>query len=170
MSITQTQSPRNVRSALNRLIIADRDEGLALDAAARVVRGAERRQRLLQQALRRSVFQRDLGAAITGLGGVPAESASYRAKIGSAARRIRQVLTGPHEGDAYASCARAAERTSVAYSRALRSTLPPDVRFGVQRAFSEIEWDCAELRRLRFGARLATLPVRSGELPRFSRQ
>ena len=147
--------------ALNRLIVAGLDEGLTLEAAALVIRGNDRRRRLLHQALRRGVFQNDLGNAITALGGTPVRNASYRAKMGGAARRFRQFLTGGHEGDAYAACARATEKTSEVYTRALSSTLPGDVRFGVEREFAEIEWDRAELGRLRFGAPLAASPAGS---------
>jgi uncharacterized protein (TIGR02284 family) len=162
----QTQknsSARAVRAALNRLIVAGRDEALALDTAARIVQEADRRRRLLHQALRRVVFQHDLGAAVVALGGTPAKAASYRARIGDLARAIRRLLAGPHEGDAYATCARATENTSGVYARVLRTQLPADVRFGIEREFSEIEWDRRELGRLRFGARPTASPVRSLE-------
>lgn len=157
----KNSSARALRAALNRLIVAGRDEALALDTAARIVQGAERRRRLLHQALRRVVFQHDLSAAVVALGGVPAKSASNRARLSGLARAIRRLLAGPHEGDAYATCARATEKTSGAYARVLRSKLPADVRFGIEREFSEIEWDRSELRRLRFGARPSASPIRS---------
>lgn len=156
-------SSATVCTTLNRLLVADRDERLALDDAAVIVQGAARRSRLSQQVLRRRVFERDLSRAIVALGGLPATATSYRARIAKAARRLRSLLAGPHEGDAYAACARAAVKTSDAYARALRSRLPTDVRFGVQREFSEIEWDRLELGRLRFGALPAALPTINAE-------
>ena len=155
-------SPRDVRAALTRLIVAACDDALALGAAALVVDDAERRGRLLHQARRRAVFQRDLSVAVASLGGVPVKAGSYRAALSRLARAVRRFLAGPHEGDAYAACARAAEKSSAAYATALRSTLPVDVRFGIERQFSETEWDRHELWRLRFGARPAAAPI-SGE-------
>ena len=159
--VSKNLAPRMIRQ-LNRLIVADLDEGLVLNAAALVLHGTGRRRRLLHQARRRGVFREDLGKAILALGGVPAKRASYRARVSGAARRFRQILTGGHEGDAYAACARATEKTSAAYARALRSTLPADVGFGVERELSEIEWDRIELNRLRFGALPAAVPAGGG--------
>jgi uncharacterized protein (TIGR02284 family) len=144
---------------LNRLIVAGRDEGVALEGAARIADGSERRTRLRAQARRRAVFRRDLVAAVTALGGVPAKNASSAAKLAEGARRARAVLIGPHEGDAYAVCAGATEKTATAYAKALRLSLPTDVRFGVQRQFVEVEWDRRELRRLRWGASPTPLPA-----------
>ena len=154
-------SPDKTCVALNRLVVADLDEGLVLGAAALVVQGSEARRRLLHQVLRRGVFEGDLSTAITALGGRPTRKGSYRAKVTAAARRIRQILVGGHEGDAYAACARATERTSAAYTRALRLELPADVRFGVEQELFEIQRDRLELGRLRFGARPASSPVGS---------
>ena len=150
--------PRAIRSALNRLIIAGRNEIITLEEAARVVDGAERRSRLRQQAKRRAIFRRDLALALNALGGVPAQHASGMARLAVGARRIRRLLMGPHDGDAYALCARATERTATAYAKALKLTLPADVRFGVESQYDEIEWDRGELRRLRWGASLSPLP------------
>ena len=153
-------SPDRTCVALNRLVVADLDEGLVLGAAALVVKGSEARRRLLQQELRHGVFEGDLSKAITALGGRPIRKGSYRAKVMAAARLIRQMLVGGHEGDAYAACARATEKTNAAYTRALRLELPADVRFGVEQELIEIQRDCLELGRLRFGARPAS-PVGS---------
>lgn len=156
-------APKNLSSGtirqLNRLIVADLDEGLVLDAAARVLHGPARRRRLLHQGLRRSSFRDDLAQAIVALHGVPAKRASFRARASGAARRFRQMLTGGHEGDAYAASARATEKTIAAYHRALRLELPADVRRGVERHLSEIESDSVELNRLRFGAFPAAAPA-----------
>ncbi len=156
-----TASLRAARSALNRLIVAGRGEIMVLDVGARIVDGTERRARLRQQIERRLVFQRDLANAVTALGGVPATHATSAARIAGVARGVRRLMAGPHEGDAYAACARATERTASAYSQALRLELPADVRFGVEQQDAEVEWDRSELRRLRWGASLAPLPSRS---------
>src|SRR6478736_1692181 len=152
-------SPNKTCIALNRLVVADLGEGLVLSAAAVVVQGSDARRRLLHQVLRRSVFEGDLSTAIIALGGRPIRKGSYRAKVMAVARRIRQLLVGGHEGDAYAACARATQKTSAAYIRALRLELPADVRFGVEQELFEIQRDRVELGRLRFGARPASSPV-----------
>lgn len=131
---------------------------MVLAAGARVVRSAERRGRLCAQVERRAIFQLDLTAAVTALGGVPARHAAGAARLAAGARRVHQLLMGPHEGDAYAACARATETTANAYAKALSLRLPSDVRFGVERQNAEVEWDCGELRRLRWGGTLAPLP------------
>lgn len=154
-------SPRAVCSALNRLIVAGRGEIMALVAAARIVDDAERHARLRQQVERRLTFQRDLTAAVSTLGGVPAMYAAGGAMLAARARRVRELMIGPHDGDAYAVCARATERTETAYSKALKLRLPADVAFGLERQSTEIEWDRRELRRLRWGASLSPLPERS---------
>lgn len=151
-------SSRSVRSALNCLIVAGRGEIIALDAGARVVDDTERRTRLREQAQRRAVFRRDLAAAVTALGGVPAPRATGSARFAAGARRVRELMIGPHEGDAYAACAHATEMTVTAYAKALKLELPADVKFGVERQYAEIEWDWHELRRLRWGAALSPLP------------
>lgn len=155
-------SPRAVSSALNRLIIAGRSEIMVLAAAARIVHGAERRGRLRAQVERRIVFQHDLAAGVTALGGVPATHASSGTWLAVRGRRVRQVLIGPHEGDAYAACARSTEKTATAYAKVLTLGLPPDVEFGVASQYAEVEWDRRELRRLRWGASLAPVPGQSG--------
>jgi uncharacterized protein (TIGR02284 family) len=163
MSSRVKASPRAVCSALNRLIVAGRGEILVLAVAARIIDGADRRARLREQAKRRRVFQRDLSAAVTALGGVPATHAASGARLAVAGRRVRELLLGPHEGDAYADCARATEMTATAYAKALRLALPDDVAFGVERQYGEIEWDRSELRRLRWGASPAPLPSPEGQ-------
>lgn len=152
-------SPRAVRVALNRVIIAGRDEVVAANAAASVVDGAERRARLRDQAKRRVVFQHDLTAAVTAVGGVPARNPSGLARLMTRARRIRALLIGAHAGDAYAVCARTAGKSVAAYSKALLLDLPADVRFGLERQCAEVESDHCELRRLRWGASPSTWPV-----------
>jgi uncharacterized protein (TIGR02284 family) len=134
---------------LNRLIKAGRNEVMALEAAADIVDGAERRARIREQVGRRLIFQRDVARAVVALGGVPATRGSGIARLTAAARGIRKLLIGAHEGDAYAVCARAAEKTAAAYAEALATALPADVRFGVERQYAEIECDRSELRRLR---------------------
>ncbi len=151
-------SPRAVCSALNRLIVSSWSEMLALDAGARIVDGADRRARLREQAQRRLVFQRDLAAAVTALGGVPTAHAAIGARLAVGAGRLREACIGPHAGDAYAACARATAKTADGYAKAMRLGLPADVTFGLERQYLEIDWDRSELRRLRWGASLTPLP------------
>lgn len=156
-------SRRAVCEALNRLIRAGLGEIITLEAGAGIVDGTDRRARLREQIQRRVVFQRDLTAAVTALGGVPATHATGGARLAAGARRIRHLMIGPHEGDAYATCARATEKAATAYAQALKRQLPADVRFGIERQYAEVEWDHGELRRLRWGASLTPLP--RGSLP-----
>lgn len=143
---------RDARRGLNRLIVAGWGEVLALEEAIRIVPVADRSGNLPEKAARRRVFRQDLSAAVVALGGVPANGASVTARSRSWARSLRRLVAGPHEGDAYAACARAAECATSEYTRVLRSGLPNDVRFGVERQHAEIDLDCRELRRLRWGA------------------
>jgi hypothetical protein len=142
---------RDARRGLNRLIVAGWGELLALEEAIRIVPAADRRGSLPEKAARRRVFRQDLSAAVVALGGVPANGASVGARSRSWARDLRRLVAGPHGGDAYAACARAAESATNEYTRVLRSGLPNDVRFGVERQHAEIDLDCRELRRLRWG-------------------
>jgi uncharacterized protein (TIGR02284 family) len=157
-------SSRRAVSALNRLAVACRDEVISLEAAARILERGERRARLIKQARRRVIFGRDLSAGVVALGGVPATAPSSAARLSDVLRGVRQLLTGPHLGDAYAACARATEKTEQAYGTALRSDLPDDARFGIERQYVEIELDRKELRRLRWGASLSPLPGQALEV------
>jgi uncharacterized protein (TIGR02284 family) len=141
-----------VHSALNRLVIAGFDEVVALEAAALVLRGTERKMRLIQQARRRAVFRRDLSAAVVKLGGLPANHGSYAESFRGGLRKLRALLAGAHEGDAdaYAACVRAAERSARAYSKALDLNLPDAMRFGLKRQLAEVELDRRELTRLQW--------------------
>jgi hypothetical protein len=69
------------------------------------------------------------------------------------------LLNGQHVGDAYAACSRATEKSAHAYAMVLRLELPDDARFGVELQCEEIELDCKELRRLRWGAALSPSPA-----------
>jgi hypothetical protein len=146
---------REARRGLNRLIVAGCNEILALEEAIRIVPPADRRGSLPEKAARRRVFRRDLDAAVVALGGVPANGPSVSARGRAWARNLRRLVAGPHGGDAYAACASAADSAMTAYTRVLRSGLPNDVRFGVERQQAEVELDCRELRRLRWGASTA---------------
>lgn len=144
------RAQRDTRRGLNRLIVAGCGELLVLGEGARLVPGSSAQRSLRDKAERRRVFGHDLGSAVVTLGGVPAKRASLRALGMAWARSLRRLLAGPHRGDAYAACARAAERTSREYSRVLRLGLPDDVRFGLEQQHAEVELDCRELRRLRW--------------------
>ena len=161
-------SPRAVHSVLNRLLRVSRNEVVVLHAAIGIIDGAERRSRLREQVKRRAIFQRDISAAVVALGGVPTGSASPFARLTAAARGVRERLIGPHEGDAYAACARATEKTAAAYAKALTGALPADVRFGVEQQYAEIECDRSELRRLRWGASPSPLPGERADTPSLS--
>lgn len=144
------QGSRDARRGLNRLIVAGFGELLALEEATRLVPNLDRQRRLEQKAERRRGFLRDLGSAVVALGGVSPKQASLFARGAAWARRLRRVATGPHQGDAYAVCARVSERTANAYTRALRLSLADDVRFGIEHQYVELGLDCVELRRLRW--------------------
>jgi uncharacterized protein (TIGR02284 family) len=153
-----TNSSIIARLALNRLVVACRDEVIPLEQAALALGHGERRARLVQQARRRGIFRRDLCAGVVALGGQPTRTPSYVARLSGALRSVRRSLTGKHVGDAYAACARATEKTAQAYATALRLNLPDDARFGVELQYAEIELDRIELRRLRWGASLSPVP------------
>lgn len=137
---------------LNRLIVAGYAEVMTLSAAARIVESKEGSLRLTRRAQRRGVFRQHLDDAVVTLGGVPAKRAAWSAFAAAWARGLRRLLAGVHEGDAYAACARATERTTSEYARALERALPSDVRLGLEREQAEIQLDGRELRRLRWGA------------------
>jgi uncharacterized protein (TIGR02284 family) len=145
-----TKSARTVSRALNRLSIACQNEVTALEPAARRM-GGERGARLRLQSARRATFVQDLAKGVIALGGVPALGPSYGARMSAALRRVRELATGPHQGNHYIACEHAAEKTANAYARVLRSKLPGDVQFGVERQFAEVEFDRKEMHWLVFG-------------------
>jgi len=150
--------------ALNRLLVACRDEAMALDLAVLRMQRPERRERLAEQLRRRTVFRDDLGAAIVALGGVPVQRPSYRAKLRSIFASFEETpLVWPHVGTAYRACARSVERTARAYARALALDLPEGVRYGLERQYEEIEYDRKELRWLYCGGSLT--PMSGQALP-----
>jgi hypothetical protein len=143
---------RDTRRGLNRLIVAGWGEMVALEEAIRIVPGPDQQGNLRQKLERRRLFRGDVSAAVVALGGVPAKRASLRARGLAWGRGLRRLLIGAHGGDAYAACAHAADRATSEYSRVLRFGLPSDVRFGIERQYAEVELDCRELHRLRWGA------------------
>jgi hypothetical protein len=155
-------SQRAVWRGLNRLIVAGWDECLVFDEAIRLV--AQPGQGSLRQKVeRRRVFRRDLSAAVATLGGVSARGGSPGARCRAWLRGGLRLLTGPHEGDAYSVCFRAAENAAAEYSRVLGLGLPADVRFGVERQYAEVTLDCQELRRRRWGASAGPATVRDAD-------
>jgi hypothetical protein len=148
----QNDSSRTARSGLNRLVVACRDEALALDAAARGIRGEMTRARIQRQVSRRRTFREDLGTGIVALGGIPAEHGSLGGAMSTALSSVWRLIAGPHTGDTYAVCARATEKTALAYRSALELELPDDARYGIESQCAEIDLDVTELRRLRWGA------------------
>lgn len=153
------------RSALNRLIVAGCNEALAFAEAARVLRDPVRQRHLRQRVERRSVFRGDLSAAVIALGGQPATGASAWAQALSWGRALRRLVTGPHGGDAYAACVQAAEKSVAAYFVVLDSSLPGDIRFGIEHQYAEVELDRQELRRLRWGASPKKPPAADSPAP-----
>lgn len=149
-AIITPHARRDARRALNRLIVAGWGEVLAFEEASRIVLAADARRNLREKAARRLVFRSDLSRAVVAFGGVPPTRASRLARGSVWARSLRRLVTGPHKGDAYAVCVRASERASAKYAHALRSSLPDDIRFGIERQYAEIELDYRELRRLRW--------------------
>lgn len=141
-----------VCTALNRLIVAGDNEVVTLDAAARLLRNTSRAFVLVRQSGRRGVFRADLSSALDRLGGTAGRSRATTARLGVMARRLVAALSEPHEGDAFAGCARATDRTERAYRKVLKLALPGDIRFGLDRQCAEIQFDSQELRRLRWGA------------------
>lgn len=135
--------------AMNRLIVACKEDEMALDAAANSVADPLSRERLREQARRRAEFIRDLGTGILALGGVPATRASFSARCVAAWRRARSFLVRTYDRDAYASCARVEQKTMAVYISALLQALPDDARFGIKRQGVAIEADYMELDRLR---------------------
>lgn len=138
-------------SALNELVIACRDEELALEAAAAAVHGAERRFPLQDQSRRKVLLRRDLGAAVATLGGVSPEDGSRWAWVSLSLWKARALVTGRGPGEDYDACARAADRTARAYSNVLRLELPGAVRLTLDLRRLGIDSDRRELHRLRRG-------------------
>src|SRR5688500_12019852 len=102
----------DVTRSLNRLLIACREEGRALDTGAGLLLGPERAG-LLHQSRRRGIFRRDLRASVVRLGGDPAKGGSPAAQLSGALWSLQILLGGAHTGDVYRACARAAERTAL---------------------------------------------------------
>jgi hypothetical protein len=149
-TIITHRAPRAAQRGLNRLIVASFGELLALEEATRAVPNLDAQRSLTQRAERRRVVLRDLSGAVVALGGVPAKQASLFTRGVARARSLRRLLTGPHQGDAYAACVQASERTGSEYSRALRLSLADDVRFGIERQSVAFAVEYGELRRLRW--------------------
>ena len=162
--LAQRDPHKHVRLALNRLIVACRDEAIALDLAALRIQGPERKERVMEQLRRRTVFCSDLSAGVIALGGVPADRPSLRARFAGLLATLEKTPPQPtYHGSVYAACARAVERTTRAYTKALHLDLPADVRFGLERQFVEVEYDRKELRWLCHGGSLTSMP---GQRPR----
>jgi hypothetical protein len=148
---TNERSKRALSAGLNRVIVAVRDEGVALSEAARYVDGEERRKNLLAQASQRASLQSVLAADVFDLGGVPARAGSYGGRWRAMRRGLTRLLAGAHQGDAYEACALAAQRTSAAYAHTLRSGLGAQWRERLELQLAEVDRDCEQLRRLRWG-------------------
>jgi hypothetical protein len=136
---------------LNEIVVACRDEELALEAAAMAVLGAERRLSLQCQSRRKVLLRRDLGAAVVALGGVPPSVGSRGARLRLVVWKTRDLIVRRRPGEDYDACARAADETAHAYSHALSMDLPLDVRHTLDVRKIEVDSDRQEIRRLRRG-------------------
>jgi uncharacterized protein (TIGR02284 family) len=134
---------------MNRLIVACRDDARALGRTAAVVGDPERRKRLLAQSRRRRAFIEELSGEVTSAGGTPAAFGSIFAALGSSVAFLRDAVAGAHQGDAYAGCARTAQRSQKAYARAAAQGLPSRLIPLVDAQAREISESCDELTRLR---------------------
>ena len=139
-------SPRAVCGAMNRLILACRNDAHAQDAAAEIVSDVEQRDLLTGYANRRGVFVRELSKIVHALGGRARASGSTTANMAALLRRFRSVVIGVHEGDAYGVCARLEAKAERRYDDALLVHLPDAARTIVERQRKEIAHDAAELR------------------------
>ncbi len=146
---------QTTRLALNRIVASGKHEGVVLREAARSVDGAERQGRLLQQARRRDQFESELRALLVELGGPSLSSGSALAPLSAWGRALWRALAGPHQGDAYAACALAAESSVAAYTKALAQPLSAELRSGLERELLDVAADAKALGRLRWGEPLA---------------
>jgi uncharacterized protein (TIGR02284 family) len=154
---------RNAHSALNRLVVACRDEELALEAAAVVVKDEGRRRRLQDQSRRRVVFRRDLEEGIAELGGLTTHQSSFMARLRLSLWRRRGSRAAFGGGEVYAACADATQRTAAAYFAVLEAKIPGTIRFEVERQYSEIDFDRRELHWLeRSGGRALSPDDKTG--------
>ena len=148
-AITTERSTRHALGAMNRLIVACKEDILAEKDAIRAVHDPAVADHLRLQAQQRSTFVDELHHAIVTLGGRPATEASALSWGRSILRHLRALVGGWHEGDGYAGMVHAEERTAKVYLDALSGWLPDDARFGVKRQLTLIEADLDEARRLR---------------------
>jgi uncharacterized protein (TIGR02284 family) len=134
---------------LNRLIVACKDDITVFDAAARVVGDPTQKERLRIASVARVRFVGDLAMAVIGAGGVPSKHGSLRVAIATWLGRLKTVMGGKHDGDAYARCARVEAQTAELYADALRSPLQDDAHFGVLRQRAEVDRNRRELKWMR---------------------
>jgi hypothetical protein len=145
-------SSRRLASALIRVVVAGRDEVLALEEAVLVVPLAEV-PRLQRQVRRRLEFRKDLDAAILACGGTPTLDGAFGERLLRTLRGVRGWLFARGARNAYASCTRAAANSIARYAQVGTLELPSDMRFGIDRQHSQVEVDFDELTRLRWSDR-----------------
>jgi uncharacterized protein (TIGR02284 family) len=138
-------------TVLNRLIGACRDDLHAQSAAARVVSGVDRRERLEDSARRRATFVHELSALVRAEGKTPRDEGSIGETLRGAFRTARSFVVGDNTGDAYAWCELVESKTEKQYERALAGSLPTGARLAIDRHYGEIVEDHAELRLRRSG-------------------
>ena len=135
---------------LARLIVACNDDARAHAAAALVV-GGSRGDRLNAAAARRLSFADELAEQVRSSGGRPEEGGSAFEGIRAALHGLNALVIGENAGDAYGSCARIEAKTERLYERAAGPDMPISVSEVIGRHYLEIAADRAELRRLSMG-------------------
>jgi hypothetical protein len=149
-STTETLSRSDV-ARLDRLILACND-GARAQAAAALIVGGSRADRLEEAAARRASFADELAEMIRLFGGKAEPrstgSTSVYETIRAAIHGVNSLIIGENAGDAYGSCARIEAKTEKLYARTSCLDLPRAVIEVMIRHHLEISADHAELRRL----------------------
>jgi hypothetical protein len=154
--MTAARNSNSLGSALIGVVVAGRDEVLALEEAVLVV-PLDEVPRLQQQVRRRLEFRHDLDAAILAAGGTPTLDGDFTERLLRTLRGVRGWVFARRAPAAYASCARAAATSIARYGKLRQLELTDDMRFGIEHQYAEVELDYDELTRLRWGTpRLAT--------------
>jgi uncharacterized protein (TIGR02284 family) len=118
--------------AMNRLIVASRENILVLDEAARLVKDPVRRGRLREQSLDHSLMLLDLEERIDAIGGVATSRASLPARVRALGRRLRGTFRRNQERQTITACLNAEVRTEAAYAAALCLPLSPASRHNLR--------------------------------------
>lgn len=152
MTDLPNSSSQRLVSALIRVVVAGRDEVLALEEAVLVVPLSEV-PRLQRQVHRRLAFRNDLDAAILASGGTPTLDGAFGERLLRTLRGVRGWLFARSARNVYGSCTRAALNSIARYEAVRSLELPGDIRFGIEHQHAEVEVDFDELTRLRWSGR-----------------